>query len=214
MSTEEPVSLENHALEEMPTEQAMSVDSARGQDTQPESDMDNITESDIDDISTSSLAEPPVHALDLHGSGHFSTGSCTGCAWSSKGHADDVRRRWEEYHPDSGARVIELPQRVVVPLPHERKDIQLLERRIIVLLTYHLDFERPGALMVAAGVAQARAILLTLVGPDAHGDNDAREYVSVLMARIAHLSKRQREKLRHPSRNREEQQRILDGETL
>jgi hypothetical protein len=34
------------------------------------------------------------------------------------------------------------------------------------------------------------------------------------MGRIANLSRRQREKLRHPARNRLEQQRILDGEVL
>jgi hypothetical protein len=152
--------------------------------------------------------EPPVHVLDLHGEGHFSKGSCTGCPWSFKGHADEIRRLWSEYHPGGGAHVIELPRPVVVPMPHERQDIQLLEQRIIVLLTHHVDFNRSGAIFVAAGVAQARALMI--------GSNDegAREYVSLLMARIAHISPRQREKLRHPSRDRAEQQRILDGEVL
>jgi hypothetical protein len=152
--------------------------------------------------------DEPVHVLDLNGSGHFSKGTCTGCRWASTGHADDIRRRWEEYHPDGGARVIELPSRVAVPPPHERLDVQLFEQRIIVLLTHVIDFKRDNALYVAAGVAQARELA---IGGD---DGRAREYVSLLMGRIAHLSRRQREKLRHPSRNRAEQQQILDGEVL
>lgn len=152
--------------------------------------------------------ERPAHVLDLHGEGHFSKGSCTGCSWASSGSADDVSRRWDQYHPDGGVHVLELPKRVEVPPPHEDLTVQLFEHRIIVLLTHYVDFKRDSALLVAAGVAQAREL--------ATGGNDdkAREYVSVLMGRIAHLSRRQREKLRHPSRNREEQQRILDGDVL
>jgi hypothetical protein len=155
-------------------------------------------------METEPTSEQPVHTLDLHGEGFFSRGSCTGCAWSSRGHAEDIRRRWDEYHPGGGAQVIELPRRVVVPPPHESPDVQLLEQRIIVLLTHKIDFKRQEALLVAAGVAQARSLLLK------ESSGVAEEYVSILMARIAHLSRRQREKLRHPTRTRAEQQKILE----
>lgn len=154
--------------------------------------------------------EESVHVLHVDGTGFFSKGICTGCHFVSKGHPDQIHRQWEEYHPDGGARVIELPQRLPVPLPSEDPFVQKLECRIIVLLTQMVDFKRKEALYVAAGIAQSRAVYL------GESNVQASEYISTMMGRIAHLSRRTREKMRHPSRigNREEQQRLLEGEIL
>jgi hypothetical protein len=154
--------------------------------------------------------EESVHLLHVDGTGFFSKGSCTGCGFVSKGHPDDIRRRWMEYHPDGGARVIEMPRRLPIPAPSEDPFVQKLECRIIVLLTQLVDFKRNEALYVAAGIAQARAVYL------GESNEKASEYVSTMMGRIAHLSRRTREKMRHPSRigNREEQQLLLEGEIL
>lgn len=155
-----------------------------------------------------SADETPVHSLLVNGTGFFSKGTCTACDWESKGHPDDIRRRWEEYHPDGGARVIPLPTRAPIPPPAEDPQIQRIESLIIVALTRKVDFAQDGALFVAAGLAQARCVLLD------EKIEQSSVYIATMAARIAHLTRRQREKLRHPSRNREEQQRILDGEAL
>lgn len=154
--------------------------------------------------------EESVHVLHVEGTGFFSKGICTGCSFISKGHPDQIRRQWEKYHPDGGARVIELPQRLPVPPPSEDFFVQKLECRIIILLTQMVDFKRNEALYVAAGIAQSRAVYL------GESNVQASEYISTMMGRIAHLSRRTREKMRHPSRigNREEQQRLLEGEVL
>lgn len=142
------------------------------------------------------------HVLDLSGTGHFSKGKCTGCDWALNGHADEIRRVWGKYH--QGDNVIDLPRRPELPPPATWAPLADIEKRIIILLTYRVDFGKPEALFVAQGLAEAREALME--GSMA----DAPEYISIMMARVASLSKRQREKLRHPSRNREEQQRLLE----
>lgn len=155
-------------------------------------------------------AEEPAHVLHVNGTGFFSKGACTACEFVSKGHPNDIRRLWDQYHPDGGARVIQMPQRLPLPPASEDPFIQKLECRIIVLLTHMVDFKRNETLLVAAGIAQARAVYL------GESNIQASEYLSTMMGRIAHLSRRTREKMRHPSRigNREEQQRLLEGEIL
>lgn len=143
-----------------------------------------------------------AHVLDLHGTGHYSKGNCTGCDWAYKGHADEIRRVWESYHSDG--KVVPIPQRVPVPPPTGRPEVDKIERRIIVVLSLKVDIGLDSALLVAVGLAEARAILL---GTELAA---SRTYVSIVMARIAHMSKRKREKLRHPARSRAEQQALLD----
>lgn len=145
------------------------------------------------------------HVLDLQGTGFFSRGSCTGCVWSMKGHADEITRVWERYHEFEEP--LSVPARVVVPAPLDEGFSDSLERRIIVLLTHRIDFQRPQALYVALGLAEARSYWLRETDRD---PGDPQDYVSTLMGRIAVLSKRQREKLRHPTRTRAEQQAILE----
>jgi hypothetical protein len=154
------------------------------------------------------VEEGPVHSLVVHGTGFFSRGECTGCEWTTKGHPDDIRARWDGYHPNGGAQIIDLPRRVEIPPAAEDPKVQRIEQLIIVALTQRTDFGHGHALLVAVGLAQARCVLLGI------SLDQAPAYISVMGARIAHLSRRQREKLRHPSRNREEQQRILNGEVL
>lgn len=143
------------------------------------------------------------HVLDLQGTGYFSKGKCTGCLWTYSGHAADIQRVWNNYHQQDGT-VIELPARVPLPPMSENPFVKSFEKRIIVLLTHKVDFGHEGALLVAQGLAEARGIVL--------GEPHARstEFLSDVMARVASLSKRQREKIRHPARNREEMQRLLE----
>lgn len=156
----------------------------------------------------------PVHSLDLQGTGFFSRGSCTGCGWAKKGHADDIRSSWAEYHRD-GKLIESLPTRVVIPPPLDYPVTDRIEQRIIVLLTHHVDFQNPYALHVASGLAEARSLYLVygFAQPPAEDITvflDSTDYISTLMARIANISARQREKLRLPTRTRQEQQAILE----
>jgi hypothetical protein len=144
------------------------------------------------------------HVLDLVGTGHFSRGKCTGCGWAMNGHAEEIQRVWERYH-ESDAVVLPVPARAPLPPVPEDPVVAAIERRIIEVLTTRVDFNNQSALFVAWGHAEARAMLLQ------EPARNAVTFVSDLMARIASLSKRQREKLRHPTRTREEQQRILEA---
>lgn len=142
------------------------------------------------------------HVLDLIGTGFFSSAKCTGCDWAMKGHADETRRVWSTYHADGN--VTPIPGRVELPPVPENPVVAAIERRIIQLLAHRVDFDSKHGLYAALGHAEARAIVLD------EPMSGASPFVSNMMARVASLSKRQREKLRHPSRNRAEMQRILE----
>ena len=149
------------------------------------------------------MGTPAVeHVLDLVGTGFFSRGQCTGCEFSMKGHAEDIRRVFDRQHEVE--QPFFAPPRVVIPEPATEVTVMKIEQRIIVLLAHRVDFQAVSALYVALGLAEARSYLL--------GDHsDPRDYISVLMARIAHMSKHQREKLRHPTRTRMEQHQLMEA---
>lgn len=149
-------------------------------------------------------ADEPVHTLQIQGTGFFSKGECTACDFTGKGHPDDIRRLWDRDHPAGGATVHTLPEREPLPAPSTDPIVRKLENRIIVLLCSKVDFDRDEALLVAAGVAQARALVI------GESDGQAARYLATMLGRIAHLTRRQREKLRHPSRDRLAQQEILE----
>jgi hypothetical protein len=147
------------------------------------------------------------HQIMIDGTGFFSKATCTGCAWTWKGHADQARSVWEHYHADG--KVIPLPDRVALPPMAEDPTIQWIEHRIIQLVAHHVDYGSAvtrAQQFVAVGNAEARQMLL------GEPVGNAAAYVADLSARIASLSRRQREKLRHPSRNRAAQQEILENE--
>jgi hypothetical protein len=142
------------------------------------------------------------HILNLEGTGYFSRASCTGCDFVMRGHADDIQRAFDRQHEVEQPFVA--PPRVALPEAAEDPTLAKIEQRIIILLTHRVDFQTSSALYVALGLAEARSYLL--------GDHsDPRGYVSVLMARITHMSKHQREKLRHPTRTRVEQHQLMEG---
>jgi hypothetical protein len=154
------------------------------------------------------MTEPPRHVLDLNGSGFFSKGACTACDFEAKGHADEVRQRWQSQHPDGEAKVIAMPRRDSIPEPAEDPRVQRIERQMIFLLVNHVEGNTAGAsnaLLVAAGFAQSRAIML------GEEPKEGYQYVSLMVGRIAHLTQRARRKLCHPSRDRLAQQEILEG---
>lgn len=158
----------------------------------------------------------PVHVLEATGDGYFSTGWCTGCKWEMKGHRADIERVYETYHRD-GAQVLDLPPRVEIPGPTGDEHVSRLEMMIVHLLVHHVDHKDEKSLFVALGVAHARKIYIAAGEPTWAAEMAVpgpNEYISVMTARIATLHPRQREKLRHPSRDRREMQRILEGENL
>lgn len=142
------------------------------------------------------------HVLDLVGTGFFSRGTCTGCAFTMKGHAEDIQRAFDRQHETEQPFIA--PSRVVIPVPLTDPMMSKIEQRIIVLLAHHIDFHNPSALYVALGLAEARSYFVEDSG-------DPRDYVSALTARIAHMSKHQREKLRHPTRTRAEQHQLMEA---
>ena len=152
------------------------------------------------------MSDESTHVLDLQWTGFFSRGSCTGCDWGMRGHAEDIERTWQRYHENGVP--LPIPPRLTIPPLADDPYCDLLERRIIILLTHRVDFNRPEALYVALGLAEARAFHLLQKSDD---PGDPRDYVSTMMGRIAVLSKHQREKLRHPTRTRQEQQELLEG---
>lgn len=146
------------------------------------------------------------HRIQVDGTGFFSKASCTGCDWEAKGKSPELLQRvWEADHAEG--KVIALPERVpLLPMATDPK-VQIMERRIIQLLAHFIDYDKsPLSRFVALGNAEARAIMLG--EPIAH----AGAYLADMTARIASLSRRQREKLRHPSRDRAAQQEILENE--
>lgn len=158
--------------------------------------------------------EPPVHALDLQGGGYFSRATCTGCDWAQKGHAGEISRLWDRYHQD-GQLVEPLPSRVVIPPLLSHVVVARIEKRIIELLTHYVDFANNQALYVAHGLAEARSFVInqeyTEIEDRVMTYLAPAEYISTIMARIAHLSARQRERLRLPTFTREQQQEIMES---
>lgn len=141
------------------------------------------------------------HVLDLVGTGFFSNGKCTGCAFVSKGHPDSIQRAFNHHHKSEEPFVA--PPRVDIPDAADDPLAAKLEQRIIVLLAHKVDFDMQAALYVAVGLAEARSYVLNT--------GDPRAYVSTLMARIANMSKHQREKLRQPpNRSRRDQQKLME----
>lgn len=151
------------------------------------------------------------HVLVPNGTGFFSRGTCTGCDWQFKGHADEVARVWAKYHEDADG-VVPLPTRAAMPPVVGDPLVDRVDRRIIELLTIHVDFKRLDALHVAQGLAEARRFQLNLMGRAQEPEvvSLPPEYIALLTGRIAHLSARQREKLRHPQCQRAQQQKILE----
>lgn len=145
------------------------------------------------------------HVIQIQGTGHFSRSSCTGCVWAHKGHPDEAQSSWSRYHVDGN--VLPLPGRVELPPMAEDETARKIEKRIIQLLAHHIDFGTPALRMqqfVSVGLAEARQMVLG--EPVTH----AAAYVADMTARVASVSRRQREKLRHPASSRERQQEILE----
>jgi hypothetical protein len=154
--------------------------------------------------------ESTEHVLDLIGTGFFSRGRCLGCEWAMKGAASDIERAFPKHF--DGMVTLPLPTRVVVPPPTEDPYLDLLEQRIIELLTHRLDFAKPTALHTAYGLAEARYFYISQHPEFAQMTQPQPEaFVALLMGRIATLSKHRREKLRHPLRTRSDQQTILES---
>lgn len=141
------------------------------------------------------------HMLDLVGTGFFSKGKCTGCSWRMSGHAEDISRGWTTYHEENST--FTAPERVEIPPASIDPLAAEIERRIITVLTHHVDFNNQAALYVAWGLAEARAMRLN------ESLQTAMHYVSTMLARVANMSKHQRSKLRQ-RHNRAEMQTILE----
>lgn len=150
------------------------------------------------------MSDRPEHKLVTDGTGFFSKSHCTGCDFAYKGSPDDAKAEWSRYHADG--KVLPMPTRVELPPMAEDPKLQQIEREIIRRLAYWADMGNESRVQqyVALGMAECRAILLD--EPRAH----AGAYVADLTARITSVSKRQREKLRHPAVARERQQQILE----
>lgn len=149
------------------------------------------------------------HVINLDGSGYFSKGTCTGCDWVGKGHADDLAREHAKIHQDAPVKQeppvnmsgrIDLPPIAVDPVVAD------LELRAIRRVSEYIEFKRQAPLQLAVGLAEARGVLMGKEDPY----RDALVYTGNLAARIAQLSPRLREKLRHPARDRAEMQTLLE----
>lgn len=143
------------------------------------------------------------HRLVSEGTGHFSRGKCSGCPWAYKGHIDDVYRLFEQYHREEREPV--LPHPIHIPPPTGDPAQDAIEMRMIRLLAHSISFSHVNAQYVAQGHAEALSALRSL--PMA----DALDVVADMMAKISHLSKRQRAKLLTPGINRARMQEILDS---
>lgn len=145
------------------------------------------------------------HVIQVDGTGFFSKATCTGCDWAAQGKSpDELCRIWESYHAEG--KVIPLPDRVpLLPMAEDPK-VQLMERRLIQLVAHFIDHgNSPMSRFVALGLAEARAIMLD------EQITSGGTYLADMTACISTLSRRQREKLRHPSRDRAAQQEILEN---
>lgn len=177
---------------------------------------------DVADEVPSGWSIPDGHLIQIDGTGFFSRGTCTGCDWTDKGHPAELKSVWSLYH---GGRIFdEPPRRVEIPPPSSDAYMAELERQIIFMLCHHVKFYASGersSLFTAMGLAHARWVYVRQgvanggwSQEEGSAFMDGPTYVSTLVARIAHLHPRQQEKLRHPARDRREQQTLLEGGNL
>lgn len=89
--------------------------------------------------------------------------------------------------------------------------VERIELSIFRAIAETIDFEKSDRLHHACGLAEARHVYLRehLVGP---GGQPWPLYIADVTTVIRRLSKRQREKLRHPALDRQGAQQILDGD--
>jgi hypothetical protein len=139
-----------------------------------------------------------------------------------RGHADDITRVFLSYH-NGKAGVLPVPERRELPpvIPGQPY-LAALERDIIANLATYLETARPALLALATGLARARDLYRSEPGvlqpqqaaliPEEHEQDwwDPACYVALLVARLTAMSGRQRQKLRHVTRSREEMQRLLE----
>jgi hypothetical protein len=143
-----------------------------------------------------------THVLDLQGTGFFSRGTCTGCEWAMKGHADEITKVWGTYHQSGNP--LPVPERVTVPKPTGDEKVDLIEKRLIQRLAAGITYKQPQIRFIALGLSEARSALIA-----AHEEHSI-DYVSILMARIANMPARQRAKLIPHTLTRARQQEILE----
>lgn len=161
---------------------------------------------------------PDGHVLHIDGTGFFSKATCTGCDWDDKGHPIELKSSWVLYH--GGRTFDDPPTRVDIPPPSGDAYMSELERQIIFTICHHVKFFASGersSLFTAMGLAHARWVYIRQGGwtqEEKSAFLDGPSYVSNLVARIAHMHPRQQDKLRHPARDRREQQILLEGGNL
>lgn len=161
------------------------------------------------------MTEQQAHTLDISGDGAFAMGYCTNseCGWEMRGFRANIQGVFDDYHEEGSDLV--LPPKVPVPPVPEHEYLQAVERMIIHHLVAYAQDDNTKALFVAFGLANARAVWLAqnntdMTQPGWIGAPDS--FISVMTSKVKALSARQRNKLRHPSRKREDQQRILERE--
>lgn len=161
------------------------------------------------------MSEQQAHTLDIEGEGSFAMGYCSNseCGWEMRGFRANIQSVFDDYHEEGSDLV--LPPKVPVPPVPEHEYLQGIERLLVQHLVSHVQDGNGKALFVAFGLAQARAVWISqndvdTTKPGWIGAPDS--FLAVMTAKVKALSARQRNKLRHPSRKRADQQRILEGE--
>lgn len=161
------------------------------------------------------MTEQQAHKLDIEGEGAFAMGYCANseCGWEMRGYHANIQSVFDDYHEEGSDLV--LPPAVPVPPVPKHEYLQAVEALIIRQLVAHVQDGNEKALFVAYGLANARAIWISqnnvdMTQPGWIGAPDS--FLSVMVAKVKVLSSRQRNKLRHPSRKRADQQRLLESE--
>lgn len=105
--------------------------------------------------------------------------------------------------------VVELVPAKPLPPPSGDPFLDALELLIFRTVAGHKENPTANTLPIAVGMVCARALYAGAPAP-----TDVGEYLLIVQRHVDRLSTRQRAKLRHPSRNREEAQLLLLGEHL